>query len=191
MRLIYENAFSDKKQTNLEFMKFSNDPQKEYIEELEALITAEIQALHRYACYRLGSKDEAEDVIQELYLKLRSQPAGKIANLKHYLFRALTNACTQRLRNQRKINFVDITQLSDLSSNDLEAVSFEQEQVLIERLLATIPEEQSEVIRLHLHAGCQFQEVADIMQIPLPTAKSRYRYGIEHLREAMRREGLL
>ena len=167
------------------------DLSDEQIEELERCMTAELEVLHRYACYRLGDKSLAEDVIQELYLKLRTKCVGEIRNMKHYVFRTLANQCTQRLRERRKINFVDITELKDLGHNDLQPSSFEQEQMLINRLLDTLPEEQSEVIRLHLHAGCNFQEVADIMQIPLPTAKSRYRYGIEHIRDAMRRQGLL
>ena len=101
------------------------------------------------------------------------------------------NACAQRLRDRHKLSFVDLTSLKDLREDDLQAKDFEQEYQLIGRLLETIPQEQSEVIRLHLHAGCQFQEVADIMDIPLSTAKSRYRYGIEHIRDAMRKEGLL
>ena len=172
-------------------MKMRKDLSDEQIEELERCMTAELKVLHRYACYRLGDESLAKDVIQELYLKLRTKSAGEIRNMKHYIFRTLSNDCTQRLRERRKLSFVDITELKDLSHNDLQATSFEQEQALINRLLETIPEEQSEVIRLHLHAGCNFQEVADIMQIPLPTAKSRYRYSIEHIREAMRRQGLL
>ena len=38
--------------------------------EAEAIITAELQSLYRYACYRLGEREAAQDVIQELYLKL-------------------------------------------------------------------------------------------------------------------------
>ena len=172
-------------------MEFNNKPPKEYIEELESTILVELASLHRYACYRLGSSEVAEDVIQELYLKLRTCYREGIRNMRYYIYRSLMNACAQKLRDRQKINFEDFTQLKDLRADDLSVSDFEQEYQLIGRLLETIPSEQSEVIRLHLHAGCQFQEVADIMDIPLSTAKSRYRYGIEHIRDAMRKEGLL
>ena len=152
---------------------------------LEAVITAELSAMYRYACYRLGERDAAQEVIQELYLKLHSKPLNDVRNLRCYIYRALSNACSQALRERRKICFIDIDSLSDLTADDLHPADFAQEQTLISRLLAALPDEQSEVIRLHLHGDCTFAEVAEILDLPLPTVKSRYRYGIEHLRKGL------
>jgi DNA-directed RNA polymerase specialized sigma24 family protein len=41
--------------------------------QVEAVFTAELKSLYRYACYRMGAREEAQDVIQELYLKLHKQ----------------------------------------------------------------------------------------------------------------------
>ena len=159
--------------------------------EIEAIITAEMQSLYRYACYRLGEREAAQDVIQELYLKLHRQGLGEVRNVRCYLYRALSNSCTQLLRNRRRIEFVDVTSLRDLHAEDITPSDFEQEQALIARLLAALPDEQSEVIRLHLHAGCTFAEVAEILDEPLPTVKSRYRYGIEHLRKELQKQNFI
>ncbi len=155
---------------------------------LEAVITAELSAMYRYACYRLGERDAAQEVIQELYLKLHSKPTSEIRNLRCYIYRALSNACSQALRERRKICFIDIDSLSDLTADDLHPADFAQEQALISRLLAALPDEQSEVIRLHLHGECTFAEIADILETPLATVKSRYRYGIEHLRQELQKQ---
>ena len=80
--------------------------------------------------------------------------------------------------------------LKDLQAEDISPTNFEQEQALIARLLAALPDEQSEVIRLHLHGECTFAEIAEILEIPIPTAKSRYRYGIEHLRKELQKQNL-
>lgn len=157
----------------------------------EAIIAAELQSLYRYACYRLGEREAAQDVIQELYLKLHNQKLSGVKNLRCYLYRALSNSCTQLLRNRRRIEYVDVASLRDLQAEDIAPSDFEQEQALIARLLATLPDEQSEVIRLHLHGGCTFSEIAEILDIPLPTAKSRYRYGIEHLRKELQKQELI
>ena len=106
------------------------------------------------------------------------------------LYRALSNSCTQHLRERRKLEYVDVTALRDLQSEDFAPADFEQEQALIARLLAALPDEQSEVIRLHLHGECTFADIAEILDIPLPTAKSRYRYGIEHLRKELQKQNL-
>ena len=158
--------------------------------EAEAIITAELQSLYRYACYRLGEREAAQDVIQELYLKLHERELGEVKNVRCYLYRALSNCCTQQLRERRKVEYVDVTALRDLQAEDITPTNFEQEQALIARLLAALPDEQSEVIRLHLHSECTFAEIAEILDIPQPTAKSRYRYGIEHLRKELQKQNL-
>ena len=159
--------------------------------QIEAAFTAELKSLYRYACYRLGAREEAQDVIQELYLKLHRQHLHEVRSARCYLYRALSNSCTQLLRNRRRIEFVDVTSLRDLHAEDITPSDFEQEQALIARLLAALPDNQSEVIRLHLHAGCTFAEVAEILDEPLPTVKSRYRYGIEHLRKELQKQNFL
>ena len=159
--------------------------------EVEAIFTAEREALYRYACYRLGEREAAQDILQELYLKLRKQSLSEIHNVRPYIYRALSNSCSQFLREQQKQEFVDVTTITNLQAEDLTPSNFEQEQALIARLLALIPDEQSEVIRLHLHAECTFAEIAEILDEPLPTVKSRYRYGIEHLRKELQKQNLI
>ena len=159
--------------------------------QVEAVFTEELQSLYRYACYRLGEREAAQDVIQELYLKLHRQGLGEVRNVRCYLYRALSNSCTQLLRNRRRIEFVDVTSLRDLHAEDITPADFEQEQALIARLLAALPDNQSEVIRLHLHGECTFTEIAEILDEPLPTVKSRYRYGIEHLRKELQKQNFL
>ena len=159
--------------------------------QVEAAFTAELKSLYRYACYRLGRREEAQDVIQELYLKLHKQGLSRVKNVRCYLYRALSNSCTQLLRERRRIEYVDITSLKELQADDFSPSNFEQEQALIARLLATLPHEQSEVIRLHLHGECTFTEIAEIMDTPVATIKSRYRYGIEHLRKELQKQNCL
>ncbi len=159
--------------------------------EAEAAFTTELQSLYRYACYRLGEREAAKDIIQELYLRLRQRTAGEIKNMRCYLYRALANCCTQHARDKKRLEFVDLSSLSELRADDIVPESFEQEQALIARLLAALPDEQSEVIRLHLHGECTFAEIAEILEAPLATVKSRYRYGIEHLRRELQKQNLL
>ena len=168
--------------------KYAED---DYFASAEAAFTAELQSLYRYACYRLGEREAAKDIIQELYLKLHQRRAGEIKNMRCYLYRALSNCCTQHARDKKRLEFVDVSSLKDLQAEDISPTNFEQEQALISRLLAALPDEQSEVIRLHLHGECTFSEIAEILDIPLPTAKSRYRYGIEHLRKELQKQNLL
>lgn len=158
---------------------------------LAELMQSERNDLFRYACYRLGSATEADDVVQDLYLRLSKQGArlAEIEDLKGYIYRSLTNSCTSVLRSRRQ--FATTETLDNLISDDLAPKDFEQEFRLIERLMALLPDEQSEVIRLRIYGGRQFDEIASICNIPLTTAKSRFRYGIDKLREALEKRGLI
>ena len=49
-----------------------------------------------------------------------------------------------------------------------------------------IPEEQAEVIRLRIYGSNSFADVAEILSIPLPTVKSRFLYGLDKIRRAMK-----
>ena len=139
----------------------------------------------------MGSAAEAEDTLQDLYLRLSKHPAriDEIVDLQGYVYRSLSNSCISRLRSRRKFTSTDA--LNTLSSDDLAPKDFEQEFQLIERLMALLPDEQSEVIRLRIYGGRQFSEIATICDIPLTTAKSRFRYGINKLREALIERGLI
>ena len=52
----------------------------------------------------------------------------------------------------------------------------------ISRLLQSLPDDQREVLVLHLWADLSFREIADQLDISANTAASRYRYGLEKLR---------
>ena len=168
-----------------------NHPESNDREQIDGLITRELESMYRYACYRLGDRTAARDLIHELYLRLLRSGVARARNPSCYLYRALSYACTQHLRQSQKRDFVGVEALTNLRSEDLEPADFAQEQALIERLMAALGEDQREVVRLHLHCGCTFAEVAEILEIPLPTAKSRYRYAIEHLREELHRQELI
>ncbi|MBQ2247823.1 MAG: RNA polymerase sigma factor, partial [Tidjanibacter sp.] len=102
---------------------------------LAELMQSERDHLFRYACYRLGSAVEADDVVQDLYLRLSKQGArlAEIEDLKGYVYRSLTNSCTSALRSRRQ--FATTETLDTLSSDDLTPKDFEQEFRLIERLM--------------------------------------------------------
>lgn len=155
----------------------------EATDELTKIVEEELKNLYRYAYYRLGEKQDAEDTIQDLYVSLHSKiEAGQgIENLKNYIYRALSTNCTLLLRNRTKSRIVSIDNIEH-NFAEAEPKNLEKEFTLINSLLEAIPDEQSEVIRLHIHGSRSFVEIAEILEIPVTTAKSRFKYGIEKLK---------
>jgi RNA polymerase sigma-70 factor (ECF subfamily) len=64
-----------------------------------------------------------------------------------------------------------------------------EEFIRINRLLHSLPLEQSEVVRLKCYDDLSFKQIAELQDIPEATAKSRYRYAIQHLQQMMKKKG--
>jgi RNA polymerase sigma-70 factor (ECF subfamily) len=54
------------------------------------------------------------------------------------------------------------------------------------RALAELPADQRAVVHLKLWEGLTFEEISDALGVPMNTAASRYRYGIDKLRGQLR-----
>lgn len=135
--------------------------------------------LFRYAFFRIGSKEDAEDVVQDAFLKIAATSAH-IANPRAYLFRTVGNGCVDVIRNKVKFSPIEERMTTPSTSDERE----EQEEFeRINRLLSNLPEQQSEVIRLHIHANLKFTEIAEMLEQPVTTIKSRFTSGIEKLRQ--------
>jgi len=150
--------------------------------ELDAVICREQESLFRYACYRIGNTDDASDILQDVFLKAYSKPLLFISanNIPGYLYRSVANACISYHRQHAKNLFVPIDEAKGITEEKDE--DFRQEFIRINRILSTIPEEQTEVIRLRIICGKSFVDIAKILSLPVTTVKSRFKYGIEKLR---------
>ena len=144
--------------------------------------------LMRYACYRLGDADDAKDALQDAYLKvcgkLSNEKSSEVKDWRNYIFRTLSNICTSRLSLSSRLKMIPLD--ARLEMTDLPAESNEADYQRIAQLLVEIPEEQAEVIRLRIYGNNSFAEVAEILALPLPTVKSRFLYGLEKIRKAMK-----
>ena len=136
-------------------------------------------ALFRYAFFRVGNRADAEDIVQDAFLKAASVPAA-IKNPKAYLFRTVTNGCIDSLKRKSKLLPIEQQMTAPSQSEEFEA---QQEQQRIAQLLGKLPDKQAEVIRLHIHANLKFTEIAEVLEIPATTVKSRFTSGIERLKQ--------
>lgn len=167
-------------------MKKTSDITKE---KLADVFKTERPRLLRYACYRLADGDDAEDVLQETFLRLHTRlsdtEGGQIDNLPSYLFRTLANVCTKWQANTSRIKIVPLDTRVDVADTTPDTRN-EDDYKRIARLLTEIPDEQAEVIRLRIYGDNSFAQVAEILSLPLPTVKSRFLYGLEKIRQRMK-----
>jgi RNA polymerase sigma-70 factor (ECF subfamily) len=156
------------------------------IREFEALVEAIQDRLLHFAFYRLGDLQDAEDAVQEAFVRAYAdrEKLRKITWVAPYLFRMVGNRCTDLLRKRQRAGPL----LEETSAAKLPGESA-LEQQRIEGLLGRLPQRQAEVLRLRVFADLQFDEIAEAVGRSVPTVKSQFRRGIERLRRILIREG--
>jgi len=145
-----------------------------------------------YLVMKLGSRCDAEDVFQDVFLRL-ARPSLRprlVRNQRAYVLRAARNEANRFLK-KRVRSRTEMRGLQDEQAAIRGALSgpSPEEESLAAQALARIPVEQREVIVLKILEGLAFKEIATVMGIPLYTAASRYRSGIEKLRALLEESG--
>lgn len=165
-------------------MKFFSR-RKLQVEEVQSLYQHHGPGLLLYACSLLGRKHAAEDVLQQVFMKLLEQNTIP-EEPRPYLFRAVHNVALNLVRSESKqVELVDIEPWFEAPQHDHAA------RVTLTTELMRIPEEQRQVLVLHIWGGLSFDEIASMLAISANTAASRYRYALQKLRAAMRPEDSL
>ena len=154
---------------------------------LEQIVGRKQDSLFRFAYFRTGSRADAEDIVQDVLLRLfRSEcDLGDIGDVERYLWRAIANRCCDyhRRRHDAPLPAERAAALADEHGEQ----ELREEYERIARLLETLPDEQAEVIRLKTSDSLTFARIAEITGSTEATVKSRFRYGIRKLREQINR----
>lgn len=131
--------------------------------------------LYRFAARILNNATEAEDVVQEVLVKLwqQRQDWGNIKNMEAWSMRLTKNMAIDKLRSKHK-RTEQIDQQFDLSTQDVtpdRQAELQDTMQHIESFMAQLPEKQRMVIQLRDVEGMSYQEIADILEIPLNQVK--------------------
>ena len=163
-------------------------------EDFQRFVDAYVQRLVSYAFRRLGSMQDAEDVVQDVFVRAYAERAKRegISAVTPYLYRMTANACTDVLRKRKRSKgFLDRFASENLPSGRGDALSLyavSEEMQRAEELLRRIPKRQAEAIRLRVFDGLKVSEIAEVVGCRPNTAGSRLRYGFRRLRNIVSRE---
>jgi RNA polymerase sigma-70 factor (ECF subfamily) len=160
-------------------------------------------ALLRLAVSRLGRRDLAEDAVQETFLCAYKSLASYNSrfSFRTWLWTILLNQCRRSLkrgaRQPRVFAWSDHNAASGEASADSWTADEEsdtpfagllaQERAAeLEALLARLPDNQADALRLRFFGELKFHEIAAAMECSLATAKNRVRWGLEALSSMLR-----
>jgi RNA polymerase sigma-70 factor (ECF subfamily) len=148
----------------------------------ERLVTDNENRLYRAALAILGDAAEAEDAVQETFLKyLEKRPTlDGPEHQRNWLMRVLVNGCKNRLRAAWRRN---------LPLNEAMSVASPEEQAVLEELYALPPKDRA-VIHLYYYEGYKTAEIAQITGEREGTVRSRMSRARARLRTLLTEEDL-
>lgn len=172
-----------------------NFDQDEDVETLYGLHRAE---LRRLLNARVGDPVEAEDLLQELWLRVRQRPAGPVDNGRAYLFRMAQNLVVDRIREKqrrmaRERRWAD--QETDFTATGAEPVDPRQtaedqivareEVAALASAIANLPEGARRAFELHKINGLSHSEVAEKLSISKSGVEKHMAVAMKYLRRAL------
>jgi len=156
------------------------------VRKMEEIINLKQDWLFRFAYLRVGCREDAEDIVQDVLLKLFQSKENLVSidKTEHYLICAVRNACIDYLRRRPPVAMTTLEEATKMVEEGDVDKEIHDEYECINRLLQMIPPEQAEIVRLHCTDGLTFRQIAEVLELPEPTVKSRYRYAIDKIRKA-------
>jgi RNA polymerase sigma-70 factor, ECF subfamily len=164
----------------------------------EILLQRWQEPVYRMAWRYIGSSDEAMDISQNTFLKAWThidtlEDPGKFGS---WVYRICRHQCLDHLKSAHKQRIVAMSGLGIAESDTASEQSLQvndantphshleatQRTQIMNRALDNIPEEQKVIIILKEYEGLKFREIADILELPETTVKSRLYYGLKALR---------
>lgn len=151
--------------------------------------------LLQFCTQMLRNAEDAGDVFQEAFRYLYThastyQPTAKFTT---YLYRIARNMSIDILRKRRRWNLqaldpaVDVPDPAPVQESRLESDEIEEN---IKAALDEIPVPYREVVALRVIHQMEYPQIAEVVDAPLGTVKSRLHVGLEILRQTLKKRKL-
>jgi RNA polymerase sigma-70 factor (ECF subfamily) len=158
--------------------------------DLERIYDEHAQALFGFLLNFTRDENDTRDVLQEIFTRLAREP-GMLRGARDeraFLIRLAHNAAIDLMRRRgTRQKYHDQFAEEEVSifaaDENPDTAAFRE---ALSRALAEMPEDQRAVVHLKLWENLTFEQIATALDIPPNTAASRYRYGIDKMRERLR-----
>ena len=138
---------------------------------------------------QIGDAEEAEDVLHEAFMAVlrEREHRQRMQSFKAWLFQVARNLCKNRIRSRKRAGRLatEAAQIEPEAAPVAEHALARHEQVArLQQAVCRLPAPLAEVYRLRA-AGVSYDEVAEILGVPVGTVKSRIHDMVKRLREEM------
>lgn len=158
--------------------------------------------IYHLAYRMLNNKHEAEDAVQETFLRVytnlhRYDEQQKFST---WIFRIGTNHCIDRLRKRKHSAYSLDAEMPDGEGNDYYSMLpgneetperqmiLSETQIQIRKAIDALPEKYKSVVILRYLQDMSLQEISDVLDMPVTTVKTRVHRGREYLRKKLEQD---
>jgi RNA polymerase sigma-70 factor (ECF subfamily) len=150
------------------------------------------QRIHRYLSVRLGSQADADDVLQETFVRLARtrQRLASVRNLIAYAFAVARHEASRLIeRQEREGRHRKALALPSLCLESRDSDMSDGETVeWVVSCLQTLNEDQREILVMKIYGELTFREISEVTGLPQGTVATRYRAALERLRAQLVKE---
>ncbi len=130
---------------------------------------------------------EAEDVLHEAFMAVLRERRKDIRSFRAWIYEVTRHLCLNRVRSRKRAARAAANAEPDASQlGPDEQLEERRRAATLERAVSRLPESFAEVYRLRA-AGMSYEEVAEILEIPVGTVKSRIHDMVIRLKEEVSR----
>ena len=152
-------------------------------ESLLKLVMNQEAEYYKLAYVYMKNSDDSMDAMQDMIVILYENISNLKKDSSFYSWSKtiLVNLCKKRLKEKAKL--VSLESIKEQSIDDVYESS--EDSVVLEKYLSKLNENHKEVIKLRYYLDLDYRSIAEILNIPLGTVKSRLSIGMKELKEAV------
>ncbi|MGP9814345.1 RNA polymerase sigma factor [Rhodopseudomonas sp. NSM] len=154
------------------------------------LVERHIDRAFGIALRLLGSRADAEDVVQDTMLKVwthRGRWEHGRAKFSTWLYRVVTNRCIDLHRRPRTDNVDAVPEPADAKPDACSAMQRNEVTQLLETAIQKLPEQQRVAVILSYHENMSNADIAEVMSTTVAAVESLLKRGRQQLRDILRR----
>lgn len=141
--------------------------------------------------YLVGNLEDARDALQDAFIKCwrHQEQVGEVENLKAWIFRVALNAGRDiretAWRRKRQGLPDDDAALASREGGPHEIVEHDERLARLREALRQLRSEEQEVFLLRQNGELTYEEIAELLEVPTGTVKTRMRLALARLREVL------
>ncbi|MEV5068521.1 sigma-70 family RNA polymerase sigma factor [Microbacterium sp. LMI12-1-1.1] len=158
---------------------------------LAALYDAHAAPVWRYVVHLTGDRAGADDIVQETLLRAWRTPRileQDPSTTRSWMFTVARHLVIDEARSARRRREIGVAEVPERAAPDATDALFEA--ILVEEALAALTTEHRAVVVRAYYRGLSVAEMADELDIPPGTVKSRLHYGLRALRLTLQEKGV-